>query len=179
MPARKSAPRHSEDDIERALLMLTLCGGVCAEASRRLAMLEPPLKVVPSTLSDWKAKYRERYADIQAERAPLIEGIVLQQVRDAIIGAGNVQAVVLEELLKRLALGEVDTKDLTAILKAAGVTLGINVEKMLLLTNRPTQITEKRDVNELLASLGKRVPGLIIGDAEVIDDSKGIGEGPD
>lgn len=163
------------EQLEVCLLALAVAGGNAAEANEHLRLLDPPVAVAESTLRRWKVKYANRYSEIQADRAPLIESIALEQVREAILQAGKLQARVLEKLLERMERGDVEPKDLATILKAAGVSLGINVEKMLLLTNRPTVIAEKRDVAELLQSLAKRVPGLIEADGFEIDDSKGLG----
>jgi hypothetical protein len=169
--------QHSQDDIERGLLVLALTGGNTAEAARTLAALDPPLKVNRSTLSTWRTKHSKRYAEISAERVAELETIVLQQVREAIVQAGILQGKVLGNLIAKVDDGDLDAKDLANVLKSAGVTLGINVEKMLLLTNRPTVIAEKRDVGELIASLAQRVPGLIVADAEEIVDARGIEKG--
>lgn len=170
-------PRSYDDaEVERGLLVLALSGGNAAEAARTLAALDPPLKVSPSTLQNWKVKHGKRYAEIAAERVAELETIVLQQVREAIVQAGALQGQVLARLLARVEADELDTKDLANVLKSAGVTLGINVEKMLLLTNRPTVIAEKRDVGELIASLAERVPGLIVADAEEIGPAAEIPE---
>lgn len=168
---------HSEEDVERGLLVLALSGGNATEASRTLAALDPPLKVNRSTLKSWQTKYGKRYSEIASERVAELETIVLQQVRAAIVQAGTLQARVLERLLDAVDAGTLEAKDLANILKSAGVTLGINVEKMLLLTNRPTVIAEKRDVAELIQSLANRIPGLIVADAEEIIDARGIEKG--
>lgn len=172
-----AAPAPTPAELEQGLLTLAVCGGNAAEAMRHGALLEPPVKWTESKLRAWKRKYAARYAEIQQEHVASIEAIVLQQVREAIIQAGALQARVLEKLLVAVEGGDLEAKDLANILKSAGVSLGINVEKMLLLTNRPTSIAETRDVAELIQSLAQRVPGLIVGSAEEITDVRGIDEG--
>lgn len=167
------------EDLERGLLALAISGGNGDEAARHLALLEPPIKVAPSTLQRWKIKHAKRYSEIQAERAPIIEAIVLEQIREAILQAGKLQSRVLEKLLLAVEDGSLEPKDLAGILKSAGVSLGINVEKMLLMTNRPTVIAEKRDVAEIVQALSARVPGLFDapGEATEITDGKALGSG--
>lgn len=149
------------ETLELALLALAVSGGNAADALRHLSMLEPPVKVHEATLRQWKTKYAQRYSEIVQDRAPLIESIVLEKIRETIVQAGTAQTRALEKILVKLESDDLDAKDLVSILKGSGVSLGINVEKLLLFTNRPTAITEKRDVAELLQSLSKRVPGLI------------------
>jgi hypothetical protein len=163
--------------LERGLVVLVMAGGSAQRASE---ILEEQGHPVPrSTLQRWKTQYQERYAELHAAHIAELETLVLQEVREATLKAGILQDAVLSQLLDRVRAGEVETKDLTNILKAAGITLGINVEKMLLMTNRPTAITEKRDVAELLDSIRRKVPGLIVGDAEDITDVQEIGSGND
>lgn len=159
----------SADRLERGLLVLALCGGNARQAEQQLLLLDPPVKISHDALGKWKTKYAERYAEIHAEHVAELEAVIVQQVREAILVAGTLQSKVLAALLLKVDAGDMDAKDLANVLKSAGVTLGINVEKMLLLTNRPTVIAEKRDITELLQSLARRVPGLIVdGTAEDI-----------
>lgn len=137
-------------------------------AHDRLA--EQGLHVDPRLLRYWRTRiYPERYRDIADTHAVLIEQVIVQQARETALLAAEVERIALEETRAQIERGEL--KDASTAARNAATVKGINVDKFLGLSGRPTHITETRDAAAIIRSLrakGVRVdwPGAIDGTAE-------------
>ncbi|MDP8909820.1 MAG: hypothetical protein M3N47_12070, partial [Chloroflexota bacterium] len=65
--------------------------------------------------------------------------------------AGEVERRALQETAAQLERGELRDASLAA--RNAATVKGINVDKLLALSGRPSEVVEQRDPNEILASL--------------------------
>ena len=162
-------------EIDRALLILAYSGGNTwhahdwmTKANEELVEKgEEPLRI-PSqvTLTKWKKTKLERYVQLQTDHGADIEAIAVTQARDTAIRAGSLEARLLEKIEEHI--DEIAPKDLAATLQRISITRGVSVDKLLLLTDRPTSITDKRDLAAIMEAIRRKAPGLIAGDAEEI-----------
>jgi hypothetical protein len=74
-------PRHTPEDIERGLTALAIAGN-----SHKAAEMSG---FRDRTLRLWREKHADRYAEIQAQRAPLIDAACIQEFRNVVLNAAN------------------------------------------------------------------------------------------
>lgn len=160
---------YSTIEKDHLLLVLAYCGGNYKLAIRQLqGAIEDGQEVrVPGSVTAYeqlKRKNLDRYVRLQQEYAEEIEAIAVVQARDTAIRAGELEAEILTKIGEKI--DDIDAKSLAIALKNVATTKGINVDKLLILTSRPTQITDKRDVDSILKAIAKKAPGLILMDGE-------------
>jgi hypothetical protein len=142
--------RYSAREVEEALLEIVVNGGNSVTASQRLA--ERGIEVSDRLLRYWRTNtHRDRYAELAEEHSQHIEKIILQGARENAILAAEVERKALAATLTQIEAGEL--KDASTAARNAATVKGINVDKALQLTGRPTQITEKRNLQEITRSL--------------------------
>lgn len=156
MAATHSGPAHaySQQEIDRALTALVAWSGNCAAAVRHLESIAEPGQRVPHqmTLLEWsRTTHWERYEQIREQWASKVEQTVANDMRDAAREAIEVQRLAVEKARERLERDRDDDPARSAA-NLARVAQS-NTDKLLSLTGRPTQITETRNVNEILRSL--------------------------
>ena len=137
------------ETVERALTVLALSGGNGREAERRLK--EMGIKISYATLYEWKDRHAVRYQQIQDERAPQIEETIIRELRETAVMASRVALKGLEAAEKEIEAG--DSKDAAASARNAATVAGIATDKLLVLSGRPTQITESRTSEDLWSKL--------------------------
>jgi hypothetical protein len=150
--------KFNGEDVETALQVLAGVGGVYKKAERVLA--EIGLEILAQTLSEWaNHKFPDRYHAILRERGREIEELAASKAREAVIKAQTAQNLAIEQTIERLEANDPRVDPSQAAQRMA-VVMGINNDHNLKLTGRPTQITEHRDPNEILRSLGA-IAGLV------------------
>lgn len=121
---------------------------------------ERGLSVSYSTLRNWVTDiHREEYEELREKYADEKEKQMAHQFRDVAARAVHLQNLALDKAEKRLIDGDDHEPAKTAML-ASNVSHRA-VDRLMALTNRPTKITESRDIGEVirsLAGLGVLVP---------------------
>lgn len=140
---------HTPQIVETALLTCAMVGGSDEHASKLLAT--KGVTVNRKTLRDWRTRYPNRYRELCERHKAEIEGEITSTVRSLVLRASHVaqQALDLEE--QRIAAGEVN--DAASSLRNISTTIGIGVDKILLMEGRPTAITEQRSSDDVLRGL--------------------------
>lgn len=150
---------YTAAETDRCLLDLVICGGNSLLAARRLK--EAGVEIASRTLREWRqTRHRERYLEIARVHAPMIDRLITQQAREGAIRAAEVEQRAWEAQMEQLDEGQV--RDPSAVARNAAVSKAVNVDKMLLLEGRPTQITEHRDVDEIIRALDAVAPGIVV-----------------
>jgi hypothetical protein len=136
-----------------------MCGGNAAMAADRLR--DVGLEIPERTLRHWQtATHRERYAELCQGHARQLDDLITRQAREAAISAAEVEQRAWRLQMEQLEEGKV--RDPSAVARNAAVSKAINIDKTLLLEGRPTQITEHRDIGEIVRSLDSIAPGLVV-----------------
>ena len=152
--------KYSAAEMEYALLELALMNGNVSRAAKKVG-------VNVSTLTAWRDKFPERYEDIQARIAPMVEKQIVAQAR---VNARKA-AQVAESLLEKVDEDELSLSDRAQAAKAfqqVSIGMGVQIDKTLLLEGRPTEILETRDAQAMLKELAEIAPGLVV-DGNAID----------
>lgn len=141
---------HKPHDVDTALLALALAGGDVRHAHR--ALKAHGLTIPERTLRDWRSQtYPNRYRDLCDRHKLAIEGEVINNVRALALRASAIAQHALDLEADRIASGEI--KDAAASLRNIATTIGISVDKVMLLEGRPTHITEQRSSDDVLRGL--------------------------
>lgn len=134
---------YSPAQVDAALLALATTG------SGRLAAQQ--VDVPERTIQDWRHRYAQRYQELADKHQRQIEDVIVQQARDTAIMAGDIERQVLERLSTQV--DSLDAKDAAATVRNLSTAKGINVDKLLTLTGRPSQVTEHRSTDDLMRKL--------------------------
>ena len=161
------------ETVELALRVMAEAGGNSVAAHARLeAEFGAALERVPKadTLHDWRTKqYPVRYRAIVNENDVVLEDIVKAQLRTSQVLAGQLQTAALEQLRDRISA--VPAERLSGAVRDLATSRAIDLDKLRLLEDKPTQITETRGAPELLRDIAGRL-NLIddddVPDAEVV-----------
>lgn len=124
-------------------------GGNALRSQKQLA--EQGVKVEDNTLTAWRDRFSNRYADICARHARQIEEVVVQTQREVALAASRTVRLAIEKAHERLERNEDREPARTA--QALQTTTGIAVSKILELTGRPTAVVEHRSADEILRRL--------------------------
>jgi hypothetical protein len=152
--------KYSAAEMEYALLELALMNDNLARTARKVG-------IDSGTLGKWRNKYAERYEDIKARVAPMVEKQIVAQAR---INARKA-AEVAEHLLDKVDEDGLSLGDRAQAAKAfnqVSIGMGVQIDKTLLLEGRPTEILETRDAQAMLKELAEIAPGLTV-DGHAID----------
>lgn len=147
----------SADDIERGLTALAMAG----DNSIRAAEL---IGISASTLRNWRLAHADRYEEIRLQRAPELERLIGNEARSLAIRYAAVEHQALDTAESKI--GEANLTELSGLLKAAVIGKGVNLDKMLTLDGRPTNITEHRSRDDIFRELER--DGLVNSTAEDI-----------
>ena len=177
MPDRENAPdkttgtlelrpgsRATVEQVECGLTMLALSSGQARRASREL--VAQGYNVGESTLRSWRDMYPERYTQLREKEAPALAARIAEG-RESLIVRG---LEIKHELMDRLAgnTTEIPIKDVPKSLKDLGIFTAIEDDKLRLQRGEPTQITETRDIGEIIRSLKSKGVEFIDAEAEEI-----------
>lgn len=156
--------------LDRVLLTLIYCGGSARRASRMLRQSkDQPLRITYPQVQAIRNDNDSRYAQLHDRYVVEIEAFTVRELRQASIGAFVTAMEAIEQAREDLADGEV--KDPGKLARDMAVTGGILTDKMLVLTGRPNQIQEKRNVDEILADIARSIKDeTTTVEARVVDD---------
>ena len=160
-----SSTKFTEEEITTGLMAIIAWAGNASAASRYLKA-EKGLSISAVALNGWKTAHVVRYDELREKYAGQLEANLANEMRDVARLAMDVQRLALEQTKVRLETGK-DNDPARSAANAATVTQKMT-DKLLSLTGRPTQITETRNLDEILRSLAARKIIQIPEDAESI-----------
>jgi hypothetical protein len=138
--------RYTEEEIERGLEALAVCGGSTRRASRELAARG--LEIPHPTLQDWKTLHADRYQRMRDEVVPRIHGKLAEESEDLAREYGEVEREAIAILRERLP--ELRPHEGGNALRNLATSRAISIDKASVLRGRPTRITEHRSADEIL-----------------------------
>jgi hypothetical protein len=151
-PAR-TRRTFTPEERDTALLELALCGGNSGVAADRLR--EKGFEIGDDVLRHWRLyTYAGRYHELAEGRAREIEDAVVVKQREAAMRAVELQIRATEKTMDALDSG--DVKDPSSVVKNAAIAAGVNVDKVLTLTGRPSAIVSHSDPREALERILSR-----------------------
>lgn len=150
--------------VDEALLELALSGST-ERAS--LNLKARGVDVPGRTLRVWRQTKRDRLQEIQTQLAPQIEELIVSEARTSAMLAAEVEREALKQTLTQLKAGQ--AKDPSTSARNASTVKGINVDKMLTLSGRPSVIHETRQASDIIAELVKIAPNVFQVDSEVTE----------
>lgn len=156
MPAAPTDPQL----LEQGLLALVASGGSPTRAAQALA--EQGHDITKQTLHGWKTKHATRYQELQDRFATQIEAQLVRQQRDLAVQAHEVALLAVDKTREALEADKI--KDPAGTARNLEVVAGTAIDKVLLLTDRPTQITEQREPSRLIASLASKGIRVTVGE---------------
>jgi hypothetical protein len=166
--------RHSQEEIERGLLMLVLHSGNSKEAAKALADNDMPIS--ERVLRDWRDRHSQRYAEIQTDAAPAVAKRIASQAEQIMLKAGDIEHSILDKLSSKIAEGKLSGAELATALQKVSSSKSLNNEKISApIRGRPSSITEHRLPDEIIRSLAAR--GLIV-DTDADADAIAVEEDP-
>lgn len=145
---RSRGDQYGPEVIDMALLTVAMCGSI-AEATRQLKV--EGINVHERTVSDWRTKYPNRYRDLAERHRSTIEQALIGKVRGLVMRSAEVANDAVELEARRVKKGEV--RDPSTTVRNLATSIGIWVDKILLLEGRPTHIHENRSSEEVLQGL--------------------------
>lgn len=142
------------EEVETCLMAMVAWAGNARAASDYLKA-EKGLNVSATCLRGWKTGIHSiRYDELREKHAAGMEDRLAHEMRDVAMLAVQAERVAIEKTHEGLVNGtEKDPARATANLARAAQS---STDKLLSLTGRPTQITESRNVGEILRSLAAK-----------------------
>ena len=158
--------RHSEREVDLALEVLIVCGGVQKRAAKILQE-DAGLKVNRDTLRDWtKRQFPRRFAELRHKLAPDVAEDIAGRAFERARAADEAEQAYIKEALAKV--DEVDPNHLAKNAKALSDAKAQNVGIAQLLRDRPTVISKDRTVGDLLGTL-ERLKVLQVDRPEAIE----------
>lgn len=154
--------RYTEHEQTEAMLVLALEGGSVRRARELLAA--QGFTVSDSTLTRWKAS--ERYAEIQETTARRVEDGLVHKWRENTASSLELQLLATEQAIEEAKAKTL--KDPAKAAQAAATAAGIGTDKMLVMTGRPTEITEHRDPRAEIRAMAREFGITIESTAEEV-----------
>jgi len=153
---------------------VALCGGNARRASRELE--EKGLKIPRTTLQKWsQSQHVERYTELRREVMPRIHDRMARESEDLAIEYGEAERKTLERYLQ--VVPELKPAEAAGAARNMATSRGIATDKALLLRGRPSEITEHRNVGEIIRALKAKgatvtlpTGGVLEGSAEEVAD---------
>lgn len=159
---------YSEEETERGLLAVALAAGNTRRAARQLKAQGYPIP--RGTLSKWiTSTHPERYEHVRRAVLPRIREALAIEAEDLAREYAEAERLTLEKF--RAELPNLRPHEAASALRNLATSRGISTDKANVLRERPAQITERRDVGELLAALarmGVRVSGAPMPPVELV-----------
>jgi maltooligosyltrehalose synthase len=161
--------KYDPQSLETALQVLAANAGNSVSARQQL--LERDIDVPESTLKYWRNHaHADRYAELLNTIAPKLEQAAAHTALGITLAASTLELDLIEGLREAHHNGDLSPKDMANALRNVSTTRGISTEKYLLLTGRPTSVTEHRDTGELMRALASLNPNLVI-ESTATDDT--------
>lgn len=146
--------------MQQAFVALALAGDNVPKASVVCGVPE-------RTLYRWRSEERVTYDRVRAELVPQLERLVVSEAYARVIELGELEAKVAAALAVAIDEGTIPQRDLPGALRNITTSKAINVDKILALSGRPTQVIEHRSGAELVARLARL--GAVV-DATAVED---------
>lgn len=162
----KKVRSYTPAEKDLGMSALLICGGNKRLAARELK--RQGMEVPASTLQRWKEDHPERYRELETELMPEIRAQFAEGFQNLARNYMQGQEAATSLLLDRMKKEEVDTRDLTNVVKAFAISGGIASEKAMLWRGEATSIVEHRSVDEDMAAL-KRM-GVVTVEAEDVTE---------
>lgn len=156
----------TEEHITTGLMAMIQAAGNATAASRYLKS-EKDLSINAPTLNGWRTTHAIRYDDLRERYRTQMEENLSHEMRDVARLATEAQRLAIERTQARLIAGE--EHDPSRAAANLGRVAQTATDKLLALTGRPTQITETRNLSEILRSLAAK--GVIEIPAEAVSDA--------
>jgi hypothetical protein len=154
-PAQGTHRTYTMDEVQKGLNALLAFGGSPSAASKALEETYG-LTVPMGTLRTWRdTTHADTYSALQNQHGPAIEQAMVREVRDLARAAALAERLAIEKVTLELEKEHSRLDPAQAALSMSKVK-DTNVNKLLALTGRPSQITEHRSANELLRALEAR-----------------------
>jgi hypothetical protein len=155
--------RSNDFDVERAITAMILSPALEDAVD---VLRQQGVATTVQHLRVWRDRdpaIRERYGKRRQELAPQIEGRLANDLLDNAQRASAVITVAVEKTRELLEAGKV--QDPARVARDLSQVVTQSVDKRLAIQGRPTQITEHRDVGEIIRKL------QAIGVIEIIDST--------
>ena len=167
---RRPGQGYTEEQIDRALVEVALCGGNTHFAARNLKAAGTP--VPRRTLRTWVERTQvERYLRLRAELVSRIHAKIARECEDSAELAGHLERRMLAKLAEDFE--KLPPRDQPGALRNVSTSKAINIDKAALLRGQPTEIVEhKQDVQELWAEFAAMFPSVVNSTAEEITDAE-------
>lgn len=155
---------YSAEQRLRALTVLAANLGNCAAAAREVDM---PVE----TLRSWKKT--DEYERVRHDYGHKLEDFVIAEIREQMVEQSELERLALSKT--REALENDEIKDPARTMRDIAHAKAQNIDKLRVMTGRPTDITEHRSLDELvraLSALGiasapfESVEGEVLGSSE-------------
>ena len=127
-----TARRYKPEDIERGLTALALTGN-SIRAAEQTGFNE-------RTIRKWREGHAQRYAEIQAGRAQIIEQACVEEFRQIIYEGAQGTRRAIHKARTALEDLSIDAKDASTTAKNLATAAAIATDKVLLIEGRPTSI---------------------------------------
>ncbi len=147
-------PKFDEQDITNGLVMIISCGGNVNEAHRRLTSKGGNVPSL-SVLKTWKTAHVDRYRELERKHGPQLEDIAVDNARRAMVLAAQVEQKGLESVIDAQKKAGYRTGSQDAL--NASKIKAAQVDQILKLTGRPTEITEHRNADDVMDSLMRKL----------------------
>ncbi len=159
------AKRYTEEEIERGLTQMALCGGNRRLAAERLEQMGHPIP--PDTLRNWAEHRRpDRYAKICAEQAPALAQRIAAEAEGFALELAEAEKATLEVYMR--GLHTIKASDAAGALRNITTSKSLNVDRISSpLRGRPNVVIEHREVSELVLKLEQA--GVLEGTAVEIE----------
>lgn len=166
--------KHSQEEVELALLTLARYNGSARKASRALGG-----KPTDATIRSWRKKFHPRYLELQQEVIPQIRAAQAERAAEL----ARKEATVEEEALALLRgnLTKLDPRDLGGALRNVTVAKGINLTHMDKLQAPPERPADNAsNLVEAIAKLERmgvitvagKEPPVDVEDADVVEEGE-------
>lgn len=149
--AKVPARRYADHEIKVGLAAL-LYAGTLTKASEQTG-------IPKTTLKYWRDTKPEMWSEVQTQIAPKLDKLVLDQARELAVTWAELETQVAQHLAE--ALPRLDSRDIPAAARNISTARAISVDKLNILSGRPTAIVEHRSTTELVSHLGGYVDGTI------------------
>lgn len=152
--------QHSPATVDRALTLL-LFGSLPAQVARILSE-EFGTSVSPQSIIAWRDRsHVKRYAELHEKYKEQIESDAIRRIRERLRLVDQAEMLAVSKVITELEQGNLKGKDASAAALNMSQVKAKNVEKLMQLTGRPTEIIEDRSgsvTSEVLRELmGKGV----------------------
>lgn len=167
---------HAPATVDRALTMLLF--GTSIPEVLRVLRVEYETSVTPQTLRKWRDDtYAKRYAELHDKYKDDIESDAIRRMRERLRLVDQAEMLAVTRVISQLEDQKLSGKDAAMAALNMSRVKAQNVEKLMQLTGRPTQIIEDRSgdvTNQVLRELmGKGVIKPII---KAVDDDSSTEE---